>query len=74
MSKEVKRYSISNYYCIECVTEVDRLDVKRYTVSVVFLPFEEYMEVRDNITDVNEANRVFVQLRDKYRGVDNFWK
>lgn len=69
MSRSVRRFDVSPFYSIECVTEINNSGSKVFTVSAVFLPFEEYFETYSNITDKDEANEKFIMLKERYRRI-----
>ena len=79
MNKTTKTYKLSYDYSIKCVTSINNLGEKKYSVQVVVdsLPWEEEVESVKNLRDPNEANRVFLELKAKYTGarlIDSFIK
>ena len=69
MSKNVKRYPLSDDYCIECVTLIDDYGNKSYGVAVIFTTLELEIESVRDITSADEANKCYKELLNKYKGI-----
>lgn len=69
MSRTTKTYKLNRDYSIDCVTTINFFGEKKYSIYVLLecVPWREEVESVEGLTDSNEANTVFLELKAKYK-------
>ena len=71
MNRTTKTYNLNEDYSIDCVTTVNFFGEKKFSIYVLLecVPWREEVESVEGLIDANEANKVFLELKAKYKNL-----